>query len=632
VFAIPVVIYLLIRFYKNPSWKKSLITGLFVLLMATFHMYNFAFAAFILGIFWIIQLISDRNYRKWKFVLLNFFLQIVLPLLIINICLWLTDNVNDRSSYPWGFLVYKSGWEGVFLQHQNITIRFLKSFMHPQSIEWEGWAYIGHLASYLYIFIFTIWACIPFFTTGKLGFFLTVLFTGIVIQLFRRKKMNLFAVIDNKILSIFLWTGLLALFFSFAWPFSFYPKLLNYVGPIRQFRGIGRFSWIFFYTINIGVFYLIYQFGIKYKILKYIIFSISLFILYFDAYENIKNSQEILNNSIIELSDVHNTSIQNQWVSKIKLDKFQSIIPLPFFHIGSENLGPEPKCNSAFNTFLVSIKTGLPTNAALMSRTSISQSCNNISLVLESYRQLNVLQDVKTKKPFLLVISKCDELSEPEKNLINHAKHFYSAESMDFYELSFLVLQHISDSLYELASDDNRKVTFSNGGILTFDSIDNFIYLDFESMKNNFTYSGHGSFSGKSNDFNTIYEGSIPAAYINETYILSFWFGKITTDLYARTTMEFAISDSTGNCYYADYRAIWSMIKIIDGKWALIDYPFKLKNKKDKIKITLWNYDLSKKDTLFIDEMLIRPLGKNLFKKINKSTIMKNDRFYLKNI
>ena len=629
VFSIPILIYLLIKFYKKPSWKKSIICGLYILLMTTFQMYNLAFAAFIFGVFWIVQIISDKKYRRWKFVSINILLQLVLPFLVINIWLLLTNTIHDRTLYPWGLLVYKSGWEGVFLQHQNITTPFLKSFLHPQPIEWEGWAYIGHIASFLYLFIFTIWACIPFFTTGKMGFFITVIIAGIIIHIIRRNKWKLLNVVDNRILSILLWTGFLSLLFSFAWPFTFYPKLLDYIGTVRQFRAIGRFSWIFYFTINIGVFYFIYQFKIRYKTLKYIVFGASISILYYDAYQNNKNIEQILNNYIPELNDVNNTTIQNQWVSKINPSKFQSIIPLPFFHIGSENIGTGSKCNSAFNTFIVSIKTSLPTNAASMARSSISQSCNNYSIVLEPYFHLDVLQGLKSKKPFLLVVSKCEELSDPEKNLINLSTYIYSNELMSFYELSFEKLANSADSLYDKAQYEIKKNKFKFDKFSTSDSNCTFVFNDFDKIKSNKIFHGTGSYNGLIKNYNKIFEGSIPNIDTSKTYILSFWFGNIKHDLYPRSKMEFSLFDSTGNCYFTDYKAIFSIVKIINNDWALSEYLFKFKNKNDLIKATIWNEELSLNDTLYIDELLIRKKSNNIYNS-TQNEIFKNDRYYFK--
>ncbi len=633
VFSIPIVIYLLIKFYKNPAWEKSLITGIFILLMSTFHMYNFAFASFILGIFWIVQLISDKKFRKWKFALLNIFLQIILPILVINVWLLITDKVHDRTAFPWGFLVYKSDWEGVFLQYQNVTIPFLKSFMHPQHVEWEGWAYIGHLASYLYIFIFTVWACIPFFTTGKMGFFLTVLLIGIIIQIFVRRRWNFFAVTDNKLLSILLWAGFLSLLFSFAWPFIFFPWLVHYAGPLSQFRGIGRFSWIFYYTINIGVFYFIYNLKFLKKYLRVVVLIISVLVLYYDAYENTRSISKGLNNNIPELSKNSWDSNIADLIKNIDTKKYQSIIPLPFFHVGSENIWLAPNDNSTFNSLIVSLKTGLPMNAVLMSRTSISQTYNNLSIVNEPYRPLEVLTQCVSEKPFLLLVTKCDEITLSEKNLISEAKLISKGDEISLYELKKEKLKNIADSLYfNVASELRKEKLFFNDNCFSTDPVVRFVNLHFEDNQNNFGYNSKSCYTGKIKEYNTIFEGTLPNALPDTDYVFSFWFGRIHHDLYPGTTIEIAYYNSQGNVYKTDYNGLGNLIKIVDKDWALIEFKFRLNDRSDKLKVTLWNDNFVKNDTLFIDELLIRPMPNNIFKEINKNTIVKNNRYYFKNI
>ncbi|MFA4851736.1 MAG: hypothetical protein WC599_04380 [Bacteroidales bacterium] len=629
VFTIPVVIYLLIKFYKNPSWEKSLVTGLFILLMATFHMYNFAFAAFILGIFWIIQLISDKKYRKWKFAMLNISLQIILPILVINVWLWLTDSVNDRTSYPWGFLEYKSGWEGIFLSDFKVDAPFLKSFIHARQIEWEGWAYIGHLPAYLFLLLFTIWGCIPFFAINNFGFFLILFLSGVIIHILLKKRLNLFTITDNKLLNIFLWTGFLAMLFSFAWPFAFSHGLLHYAGPLRQFRGIARFSWIFFYTINIGVFYYIYRLKINYKFLKYAMLVLSVVVLYYDAYQNNKNMQGGLNNSIPILNDKQNITLENQWVSLIESKKYQSIIPLPFFHVGSENIWIDPKCQSMYNAFIVSLKTGLPMNAVLMSRTSISQTYDNIQLVLEPYHTFDSKILRVSQKPFLLVVSECEEISRNEKVLISKSEFITNSENFSLFELRAETLKILSDSLFENSEKEIRsKKLFKIDNILSSDSLKRFIYMNYNDNINNKAYNGKGCYTGNIRKYNAIFEGSIPNALTDTDYVLSFWFGKIYHDVFPRTTVEITYCDSSGKVYNADYRSVQNLLKTIDNDWMLADFNFRLKNEKDKIKITLWNDDLSDSDTLYVDDLMIRPALVNTYYEQPRQYVMKNDRFY----
>lgn len=629
VFTIPVVLFLVIRFYKNPSYKISIIIGFFILLMTTFHMYNFAFSAFIAGVFWLVQILSEKKYRNWKFSCINIFLQIILPILIINIWLWFTNTATDRTFYPWGFLVYKSGWEGIFLPDHKIDAPFLKTFIFTKPVEWEGWAYIGHLASFLFVVIFTFWAALPFLTTHNFGFFLIILLSGIIIYILFKKHRNIFNLTGNKLLNIFLWTGLLSLLFSFAWPFVFSPNLLHYAGPLRQFRGIARFSWIFFYIINIGVFYYIYRLKINYKFLKYAILALSVVVLYYDAYQNNKNMQENINKTIPELNDKHNTDKENQWLSKIEVKNFQSILPLPYFHVGSENIWIDPKCQSAYNAFIVSLKTGLPMNAVLMSRTSILQTYDNLQLILEPYHTFDSKILRISQKPFLLVVSECEEISQNEKFLISKSKFIASSEKFSLFELRAETLKTLSDSLFENSEKEIRsKKLFKTDNILSSDSLKRFVYTNYNDNINNKAYNGKGCYTGNIRKYNAIFEGSIPNALTDTDYVLSFWFGKIYHDVFPRTTVEITYCDSSGKVYNADYRSVQNLLKVIDNDWMLADFNFRLKNEKDKIKITLWNDDLSNSDTLYVDDLMIRPASVNIYYEQPSQYVMKNDRFY----
>ena len=220
VFTIPIILYLLIRFYQSPSWKKSIAIGLYILIMSSFHIYNYAFTAIILIFFWIVQFISVKNYRKFQFLSINLFIQIILPIVLLNLWIYLSNTATDRTAYPWGFLVYKSSWEGIFLSDAQLDTTLLKNFIASRFVEWEGRAFIGHFASIVFFLLFTFFACIPFFYSKNVLFFIIVLLAGIIIHILLKKKSNIFQITDNKILNIFLWTALGTLLFSFAWPES----------------------------------------------------------------------------------------------------------------------------------------------------------------------------------------------------------------------------------------------------------------------------------------------------------------------------------------------------------------------------------------------------------------------------
>ncbi len=126
--------------------------------------------------------------------------------------------------------------------------------------------------------------------------------------------------------------------------------------------------------------------------LQFWVIRIALLLLFVDTYTFMDGHQDIINTSIKELDDKGNNLPEDNWLNKINPNQYQAIIPLPYFHVGSENLWLEPNSDILKNTFIVSLKTGLPTTGVAMSRTSLSQTFNQISLLLEPYRKLEILK------------------------------------------------------------------------------------------------------------------------------------------------------------------------------------------------------------------------------------------------
>ncbi len=628
-FIIPVILYLLIRFYKQPSYKKSLIICIYLLFIGSFHLYNYTFVISVLIFFWIIQLFTVKGYRKIKFFSINVLIQVVMPFVILNLFLFLTDNITDRTDYPWGFLAYKSSWEGIFLNKAQLSWPWFKELINFSQVEWEGYSYIGHVASFGYIFLFAILAFVPFFHSVNTTLFILVLIVGIIVHIILKRKRRIFSITDNKILNILTWAGFFTLLISFAWPFIFQPKIIPYIGPLKQFRGIGRFAWIFFYTINITIFYVIYNLKIRRKYVKIGIMALSLFILYFDAYSNFKYIPGHLNNRNKYLEDKANVTEVNNWVKKIEVDKYQAIIPVPYFHVGSENLWLDSKCNVAGYAYIVSIKTSLPTTAVVLGRTSISQTIKNVKMFMEPYRKLDILDDFPNRKPFLIVLPECNQINQNEARILDVSKFICKTQDFSLYELPFYQLEILSDSLYsDIESEISFKTLTEFDGLLTVDTVKNFYYKpDTDEVDFN-GYVGKGLIKGNIKEFNTIFEDTFPNFKHSEEYVISFWVGNSSKDLFLRSNMEITFCDSTDNIYRVDYSGLNRQTKIIDGDWALIEYNYTKKNKFDRVKFTIWNTEL-KRGELLIDELLVRPVSNNIYR-IIPGKLVKNNRVYIK--
>jgi len=612
VFVIPLIIYLLIRFYRNSSITLTFIIGLVTFLAATTHLYFMAFYSLLLLFFWLSLIFSEKKeFGKPKFYLPHIFLQLVLPFLLLQIIFLFIDNVSDRTSSPWGYLYYRAYPESIFLPVGKPYGKFLDRIMSFKHIDWEGYAYIGLVA--------------------VIGFFFIL--KHVFSNLFHGRYKMIFSVTDNKLLNIFFWASFVGLLYSFGLPFILKLEfLIDYIGPLRQMRGIARFSWIFFYVMNIVSFYILWQWVKKQKkhFFKYLMLIISLGFICYDAWLNSKSQEFYLDNKIPVLDDWENKLPENKWVKDIDPCAYQAIIPIPYFHIGSENYWIESKCDIAKYCFIVSLKTGLPTTGVMLGRTSISQSVKTIQLFLEPYKEIEIIDDFPNEKPFLLLVGNCDEQNQNEKNLVNMSNNLFTTDNFAIYELGFEKLKHLSDSLYfkYFEKMNAEKKLFEFGSLFCTDSLENFIYRSFDDKYSTGYYSGNGAYEGNMKDYNVIFEGNIPNYKTEGDYVASFWFGNATKDIFPRTTMEILFLDSLDNIYKYDYQNVGKFYSIIDKNWALVEYSFRLNNPSDKLKLTLWNWNL-KKEKILIDELLIRPFSNDIYRRF-PGKLARNDRYYLK--
>ncbi len=625
---IPGIIYFLMKFYMKPSWKRSIIIALFILILSSFHLYYYAFSVLILSFFWFVQILTDKKFRNYRNWLINIPIQIILPYFVLYLWLYYSGAATDRTSCPWGFLEYISGWKGIFFSDFFLLDSYLKNFLVPTHIySMEGVAFIGHVAAFFYTFVFTIIAAIPFFIYSKPALFLGVVITGLLIQIFIKKRWNIFRFTDNKFLNIILGISFITLLVSFAWPFIFYPEMVHYIGIVKQLRALGRFSWLFFYGINIGAFYFLYNLNIK-KWLKNILMVLALLVLFFDAFYNNKGFQAWLNNKMPELSE---NSPEYKWINSTDIKKYQALIPIPYFNIGSENIWVNPVNSPILETFIASLKTGLPTTGSWISRSSIGCSFKNIQLMLEAYRKPLIIKDFPDRRPFLLIVKECEEITEAERNIICKSVLLTKTPGYNVYEMPFSTLESLSDSLYyRITKEMDSKRLFHINNFYTTDSVKTFYYSGFDDSNIPDKLFGQGCFKGNIADYNTIFYGNIPGYKCNSEYLFSFWVYNVFKDLYPRTYVEIIFMDKQNKVYSDIFRNIGFDLKVIDGNWALYEYKFKLAHAEDLILVILKNYDLTS-DVLVIDNLMIRPKDNDIFLKTD-NCVFKNNRIYCKKL
>jgi len=605
---IPLMIYLVMQFFKKPGFLLTGLIFLTAMAAALTHFYFYGFLAVLLLFFYGANLAGKEQIFSKKYIwAVHLFIQLILPFLILQ-TFYISDHVTDRTAYPWGFLYYRAYWQSVFLPLNKPYGQFFHHFTKTVLIDWEGYAFVGTMAATGTVFLLfhTCWKVISF------------------------RFREIVRVTSNDQLNILFWVSLLLLLYSFGWPFIFRLEwLIDLIGPVRQMRGIARFSWLFYYVMNIVTVYWLWEVWKKASRKHWALLLIiaAMTVLFYDAYYMVRNRGKSLENNIPALVDRNLTAPENQWIKRHDLSRYQALIPMPYYHIGSENIGLDGGCNIVSASFIAIINSKLPCMGAMLSRTSISQTVENVSLMLGPSSSSVHMERFPTKKPFLLIAARCDLLSEHEREMISHSKWIDSTGNFDLYEMPFQAFQDIADStLRAVVNEFHTLRLFDHMAFKSTDSILNFQFRNFDSIPNAAAYEGPGCYQGKAKDKNEIYSGKIPAADTARKYVLSFWMNNVRSDLYARTSVILTETDTSGNIVFNETYQASRNFTVIIGNWALVKLIFRLKSPENIFSASVQNTILRNKPIL-IDNLLIAPDDENIYFKSSRG-LSRNNRYF----
>lgn len=572
---LPMLIWLLMRFYKNNSYLISGAIGLLTFFAAGMHMYFFALFGFLFLFYWVFILYSKQmNFRSYQWVL-HLFIQLILPLILVQIIVGFNDTITDRTTHPWGFYNYKANPASIFLPVGKSYASFLMNFKTFREIEWEAFAYIGLVA--------------------------LIGFIAGVVQMVKRilKKQPWWKVSDHQLITVFFWASVASLLLSFSIPFNMGLEfLLDYLGPIQQLRALARFSWLFYYLINILVFYGIYSL-LKRRMQLIVSAVLALAFLFYDGYLNVKVYAAVMNNRIAELDDSNNKSPENAWISIINPKSYQAILPLPYFHVGSENVWLESKCESLRQSLIVSLKSGLPSMGVTLSRTSISQTYKSLELSSIPVSPYRIINDFPNQKPLLLVVDNCNDLNQAEKNLVSNSTLVWEGPKFAFYSLPIPQLDSIGIR-GKKSFEDEMKAIYDG-------AVDSAKVLFFNGFENNIeegAFAGKGSYSGEISEWNHLVNVTLKNGLPGDTCEILFWAKGFEKDLFARSIFEFVQKngDETVDYKYDQFQRYYCSLR--DG-WMRIRIPFVLKTANDQVHLAVQNKDL-KQFWLFVDDLIIQ--------------------------
>lgn len=603
-FWIPALIYWLIRFDKTRRIGYSLLIGVTTYLAGEMHLYFIGFFGFLIGGYWGWRFIRYRKSSTyWYRDLLHFFLQFVFPLVIIQVLILLHDDVVDRTTFPFGFRSTTAHPLAIFLPSGPpwaFVPRLLTVFRH---IPWESWAYVG--------------------TVAMVGFWIGA------VRLLKKAVGKSPAALSHEapVVRAIFWITVLELLFAFGIPFVYGLSFLaDHLEPVRQLRALARFSWPFFYMLNIVVFAAVYHkaFGQPASLRWKVVAAAALLLLFFEGGWNVGSTAATLNHRIPELEDRQNVSAANSWVAAVNPDNYQAIIPIPYFHVGSENIWITGDGQSDFRTMLASLKTGLPTTGVKLSRTSIAQTFASYSLFTEPLQPLEFISDLPNEKPFLVLVTNGYQPGEIEQLILQGAEPVCETDHFRLLRLPVEHLRRLPGIWHQRTVEQFENSTLVPQHHLLLSKADGFFREEtFDEMPATAIFKGAGAFSFSSRERKVMWEGQLSGVSAGTRLWVSFWVNPYQQDAVLRTHLELTEQNQAGEqqrTVTEFFRYIWAFY----GEWALIEVPVEVRFDEEKLTLSIINKILPH-TALTVDELLIREAGVEVWQ-LSEQTLFRNGR------
>jgi hypothetical protein len=576
-FAIPLFIYLWMIFREKQRFSVSIGIGALVLFLSATHFYFFGFFALIAVTAWGFFLLTKHEQQPFlnrlTFAAVHFFVQIILPFVLLRVFIASIDTVTDRTDSPWGFFQYKAIPETIFYPFgywYDIPL-FRRWFTPSLNFEWEGVSFVG---------IIGLTAAVT-----SLIFFLKS------IVIIRQKRM--FLPFKKEVYNILFYASLSGFLLAVAWPFSVFDQwLYNHVGYFKQLRGIARFAWITYYGLGIIGIFLLHEISTKYKA-GFLPACALLMISATEAYRMVHLTAEKIPAPLDEY--VQNTAHPDYApLATINPTDFQAIIPLPYFHIGSENVWLAPEGRIYGFSYMSSLFTGLPLTSVLLNRNSIRETFEHLRMIQEPSGDAVHFAEKNSRKPYLIIREKERPLSAFESEMTDSATLLGESPSLQVYRLKSDYFRERRDAYQKAVREYKPESFFRQDAIYSTDSIKNVLHLNYpgekeETLKKRYVL---------------VYKGILPIQNDSGRMSFSLRILNFYTDLIPRTSVlvSYPEGGKTTETYYSFQQ---HLVSTQDGT-GLIEFFFDYPQNRE-ISFYLVNFDITDNRKIRWHSLLIKP-------------------------
>ncbi|UOQ98177.1 hypothetical protein MUN81_01480 [Hymenobacter sp. 5317J-9] len=600
-FVIPLLWYLQIRLAEasltraaRGAWLAVYVATSF--LMGLIHPYYLLHALLLPVVTALVQMAqSAGRQRRWWAQPAWLLAAGLLPLVLFRGWLLVLDHATDRPVSPYGFLTYHANAASVFGPIVEPFAAVFQLIFRTEDPIFEGYAYVGVAV----VLGLVLWAA-----------------RGVA-NLVRRRPGRLLRPVLPDTLRSTVWAAVLILLFAMGWPFVFpaFEGLLDYMAPLKQFRALGRFAWIFYYVAAVLAavqFWQLYRMlrqrgaarvGQALLVLLAFVWGVEIK-FYLEAVTRPLARNSVASSLIAPQENYYELLAQ----AGVNPENYQAILPLPYYSVGSEKFDVSPSNISAFEGFRASLNLHLPLAAAMMARSRSETTLRLLEMFSSDLTAKHLPVAFPSRKPLLVVASRQDSLRPAENALLRRgARRLLATGQVTLYELPLSVFETTRPA--QLRADfAARQATLLREGELWRSApgagiVWNTFAQDQAPTGVSFTRPGAGHLRKGSL---LLFDGPLPGALPTDTatYELSIW-------AYAKT------SDWLPGLLYRQRDAEGKETEMVDeqlkrsteisGDWVRYSTIVHLKNPANRITVESGGTDL------VVDDLLIRPRSTNVY-------------------
>jgi hypothetical protein len=586
---IPMVFYWSILYYEQKKLKYCLYIFIAGAIMAFFHLY---FAAMLL--FWaasytagyMLLIKGERFGNKVRHVM-PMLLTCIFVFVLLSLSIRATDPIHDRPETPFITLetnthikqivssAYSPIWQYALKQH------FVPALADNQD---EGYLYLG----------------------AVMGFVLVISLIS-----FAARKAKKQQPAKDAFPTIWIFMAVVVLLLGMGIPFKWHMQwLMGIIPALKQFRSMGRFSWVFYYIMAIYTALAICRFATRLMAQKkialaYGIYALTLGLWAFDASGYVMYTRRLGAMARYNYDVTFSKKDVQSWEAFLKehdhkASDFQAILLLPYFHVGTEKLWVGDVNWLISLGIRPALQLHLPIIDVMSSRSSWGQAMKQVKIAAGPYADKPLLRDIHSTKPFLLLRYEGSYLDDDQRYLLSASDYIGHLVDCNIY---VCYPDRILANDKKMVAQATAIAANMHANDTCIDCAGGYYYDHHDNGKATRVFFGHGAAPFVADTDFTV--ATIPVHPIGDSqrYELSAWF-LLTTKDYRSPIILMRFLDSTGKITSSKYVLTKQSVDNYD-MWFRTSAYFYIPRKCRTLSCKMPN-DLPP-SYIAMDELLLRP-------------------------